>query len=255
MFMRDRSSITLKHLTWKVSLLTTLFSLLGFTVGLAASGNLDTTFGGDGLVTSYAVPSNPNRWDIIARLNPNGTLDKNFGQLLPTGKRTGRQTTDFGGDDYAYGFGGQLDGRMVLVGQKITATGRHLFAIARYKQNGSLDTTFNGTGKKLFSVGPGAGTWQSWASDVVVEPADNKIVVVGLTRDFASISDIALVRLNPEGTFDTSFSGDGKVTIDFGGDDYAYSLAQQRLGGKYVLVGNTNAGQGGIDFALARVLP
>jgi uncharacterized delta-60 repeat protein len=242
---------------------------------------LDTTFSGDGklnigfgagrqdfandlaiqdsdgkiVISGYTGDANRlNNNFAIARLNPNGTLDNSFGQLLPNGKRTGRRTTDFGADEYAYGFGGQIDGRIVLVGRKITATG-NFFAIARYKQNGSLDTTFNGTGKKAFSVGPGTGTWQSWASDVIVQPADNKIVVLGLTSDFASIFDIALVRLHPEGTFDTGFGEAGKVFIDFGGDDYAYNLTRQRLDGKYVLVGNTNAGIGGIDFALGRVLP
>jgi hypothetical protein len=39
-----------KRLTWKASLLATVLSLLAFTVAVAASGNLDTTFSGDGKV-------------------------------------------------------------------------------------------------------------------------------------------------------------------------------------------------------------
>jgi hypothetical protein len=63
-----------------------------------------------------------------------------------------------------------------------------------------------------------------------------------------------LARLNPNGTLDSSFSGDGKTTIDFGGkDDYAFALARQS-NGRYVLGGYTFNGTQR-DFALARVLP
>ena len=240
-----------------------------------ANGSLDTTFSGDGMVnigfgagrqdqaTDLAVQNSDGKIVVggftgdasgnnndfaLMRLNSNGSLDTTF-------SGDGRQTTHFGGDEYAYGLSGHPNGRIVLVGRKIGASGNY-FAISRYNTNGSLDTTFNGTGmgRKVFSIGPGAGTWQSWAGDVTVQP-DNKIVVLGLTSDFASINDIALVRLNPGGGFDTTFSGDGKVFIDFGGDDYGYSVVRQPSDGKYVLVGNTNNGIGGIDFALARLLP
>ena len=48
---------------------------------------------------------------------------------------------------------------------------------------------------------------------MVVQP-DGKVVVVGATfRDFAP----ALARYKPNGTLNTSFSGDGRQTTDFGG--------------------------------------
>ena len=46
---------------------------------------------------------------------------------------------------------------------------------------------------------------------------DGKIVAVGGAA--ASTSDFALARYNPNGSLDTSFSGDGKQTTDFGGFD------------------------------------
>jgi hypothetical protein len=39
-----------KHITWRACLLATLISLLAVTVALAASGDLDMTFDGDGMV-------------------------------------------------------------------------------------------------------------------------------------------------------------------------------------------------------------
>jgi uncharacterized delta-60 repeat protein len=189
--------------------------------------------------------SDTNRDFAMVRLNPNGTRDTSF-------SGDGRVTTNFGGDEIGIGLDGHQDGRIVLVGQKIDAGGIHFIAIARYKSNGKPDTTFNGTGKKVFRVGPTPGTWHSWAADVIVQP-NNQIVVLGNTSDFISINDIAIIRLNNNGGFDNNFGTQGKMFIDFGGDDYGYDLARQS-DSKYVLVGNTNA-TGGQDFALARVLP
>ena len=106
-------------------------------------------------------------------------------------------------------------------------------------------TTFNGTGRKVFSIIAGA---NSRAADLGIQ-SDGKIVVVGFTG-----GDIALVRLNSGGNFDTSFSGDGKVSLDFGGIELATSLAIQPSDGRYVLGGYTHDSTQ-YDFALVRVLP
>ena len=43
--------------------------------------------------------------------------------------------------------------------------------------------------------------------------ADGKIVVAGTASDY---DDFALARYNADGSLDTTFSGDGKLTTDFG---------------------------------------
>ena len=45
--------------------------------------------------------------------------------------------------------------------------------------------------------------------------ADGKIVVAGQSPT-AAATDFALARYNADGSLDTSFDGDGKVTTDFG---------------------------------------
>src|SRR5207342_1892113 len=77
--------------------------------------------------------------------------------------------------------------------------------------------------------------------------ADGKIVAVGVTGQ-----DFALARYNPNGSLDTSFSGDGKQTTDFGSVRYdqANGVAVQ-ADGKIVAVGIA----GGGNFALARYNP
>ena len=54
---------------------------------------------------------------------------------------------------------------------------------------------------------------------------------------------------NPDGTLDTTFSGDGKLVVDFGFDDQAHAVAIQ-ADGKIVVVG-----QAASDVAVLRLLP
>ena len=65
--------------------------------------------------------------------------------------------------------------------------------------------------------------------------------------------DFALARYNPNGSLDTTFSGDGKQTTDFGGIDSAEAVAIQS-DGRIVAAGWSNH-SGDFDFALARFTP
>jgi len=232
------------------------------------NGSLDTTFSGNGIaignfglnrfdvtrdlaiqsdgkiiVVGNSSDENGDNFDFaIARLNPNGTADTTF-------SGDGRQLTNFGELDAVYSVALQPNGKIVVAGYRSGAQSQ--FAIVRYNPNGSLDTSFNGTGRKAFSITSG---FDSWAKDVIVQ-SDGKIVVLGDTLNASFGHDFALVRLNSGGGFDTSFSGDGKVIVDFGSVEWAYALARQPSDGRYVIGGTTNAGTQQSDFALARVLP
>ncbi len=223
------------------------------------NGTLDRTFSGDGRRTTdfdygddgaHAVAlqadgkivvvgtSNPHRPDFaLARYNPNGSLDRSF-------SGDGRQTTDFGGpsaDDGATGIAIQADGEIVVVGHADAShfNGITDFALARYKPDGSLDTSFSGDGKKTTDFGAGIG-----ANGVALQ-ANGKIVAVG-----GSGGDFALARYNVHGVLDTSFSGDGRLTTDFGGDDAASGVVLQ--GNKIIAVGRGGSTR---HFALARYKP
>jgi uncharacterized delta-60 repeat protein len=236
-----------------------------------ANGALDTTFSGDGMVsigfgakrqdlaTAVAVQSNgriviagstcdlnnANCNFAVARLNPGGTLDTTF-------SGDGRQTTNFGANESGASVALQPDGKILLAGHK--ATGLDLadrnIALVRYTANGSLDTTFNGTGKVVTAFAPGVG---SRASDILVQ-SDGKIVVSGAAS--TNQHDFALLRYLPNGKLDTTFSGDGKLAIDFGNYDEAHELAVQ-ADGKYVLVGESQPAYDWTarNYAVARVLP
>ena len=89
----------------------------------------------------------------------------------------------------------------------------------RYNTDGSLDTTFNGTGRVGVPLYGGA-------SGVALQ-SDGKIVVSG-TSYVSGGYHFTLFRYNPNGSLDTSFNGTGTATADFGGSsEWGNGLAIQ----------------------------
>jgi uncharacterized delta-60 repeat protein len=175
----------------------------------------------------------------VARYRPNGTLDPSFGV-------GGRVVTDFGAYDVAHALVVQ-DGSLVAAGLTFTgefATGN--FALARYRQDGTLDPSFGSGGKVTTDF---AGSFDE-ARALVVQ--DGKLVAGGTART-ATTSDFALARYRQDGTLDPTFGAGGKVTTDvsrgaLGGDDLVSALVVQD--GRLVAAGF--AFPGSFDFALAR---
>jgi uncharacterized delta-60 repeat protein len=230
-------------------------------------GSLDTAFDGDGKVTTDFAGANDQAHAVaiqgdgkivaagvagdvisgtndfgLARYNANGSLDTTFGGDLPLPvPGDGKVTTDFAGPtDQAFGVAIQGDGKIVAAGLSGSD-----FALARYNSDGSLDTAFDGDGKVTTDfAGP---TDQAHA---VAIQGDGKIVAAGFAgSDF----DFALARYNTDGSLDTTFGGDGKVTTDFAGSgsrDEAHAVAIQG-DGKIVAAGLAVV-SGIFDFALAR---
>ncbi|MFO1007906.1 MAG: cadherin domain-containing protein [Planctomycetaceae bacterium] len=215
----------------------------GKVITAASSGN-DAAFAvaiqGDGkiVVTGFAVGSSNNDFAVL-RYNTNGTLDTTFdgdGMVI---------TPMSSGSDVPSGVAVQADGKIVVAGYSHNGS-NYDFAVARYNTNGSLDTTFDGDGKITLPVGNGDDGVKS-----VKVATDGKILVAG-TAEFGTDSDFAIVRFNPNGTLDTTFDTDGKMTQKIGtANDYGDAIAVGS-DGKIVMVGTSDVGGGNYDFAVAR---
>jgi uncharacterized delta-60 repeat protein len=228
-----------------------------------SNGSLDTSFDGDGKVTFPGLGSSDNRANSVAvqadgkivaagctscfssssdfalvRYNSNGSLDGSF-------DGEGNVKTDFaGGDDQAYALAILSDGRLVLAGY-VSVSGGVDFGLARYNADGSLDMTFDGDGK-VNSDFSGSSD-QAYA---VAIQTDGKIVTAGRAL-ISGTFDVALARHKNDGSLDTAFSLDGKVTTDFAGNfDQANGVAIQ-ADRKIVVAGFARV-SGSDDFALAR---
>lgn len=225
-----------------------------------ADGAIDATFGTAGVVVTtvgtYAaagtivlqpdgkmvvagtVESGANRDFLIARYNHDGTLDTTF-------SADGIVTTAIGtGHDYTTAVALQEDGKIVVAGFT-AAGGANDIALARYHPDGSLDASFDGDGKLTTAIGTG----DDRAYALALLP-DGRILVAGWAAAGGS-EDFALVRYNPNGSLDTTFDGDGKVTTAIGtSNDHAYALVLQ-TDGKVILGGE--ALEANVNrFALAR---
>jgi uncharacterized delta-60 repeat protein len=121
------------------------------------------------------------------------------------------------GVDRIYDLVQQPDGKIVVVGEAYAADDQSAgFAIARFNPNGVLDTSFSGDGKLLVNF-PGMDYAFGYA---VALQSNGKILAGGETGDNESTQwDFAVVRVNPNGTIDTSYGGgDGRVVTNFAGN-------------------------------------
>jgi uncharacterized delta-60 repeat protein len=231
-----------------------------------ADGSLDTSFGdADKVTTSVGgkydsaesvviqsdgkivvagnsfIDGNNNDFAVV-RHNANGTLDTSFNE-------TGKATADFGAHDFAHSVAVHSDGRIVVAGYTTKSLeSKQECALACFKANGSLDMSFNGTGKVTTNFG---GDGNAEGQGVTVQ-TDGKIVVAG-NATVAGVQQFALARYNADGTLDTSFGGTGRViTAVAANGSNATGVALQE-DGKILVAGYAVKNSGtGYDFVCVR---
>ena len=232
-----------------------------FTGNAQQAGELDPNFGVGGFVitqdlqggTNIAVmPDNRivmvggySQFNVI-RLMPDGTPDNTFGVA-------GVVSVDFGlENDYPYDVAVQPDGKIVVIGviDGPSSTNDQAVGVTRLNADGTLDTTFNGNGQLVFDF---ADTINH--PNAVALQDDGKILIAGYTGASSAANDFAIARLNPDGSFDTTFDTDGKARVNVQGDDRARAMAiapdgKIVVGGMSYPIGVNNCG-----FAAIRLLP
>jgi uncharacterized delta-60 repeat protein len=170
---------------------------------------------------------------VVVRLRTNGALDPDFdgdGRVTLPGVRNGSARAVLV----------EPDGKIVVAGN---ANGSKVMTVTRLMPNGSLDTSFDGDGTATIDFGSLSA---DRAEDAVLQP-DGKIVVAGST---SGTGDIAVARVNPNGTPDTTFGTGGKASVNFPVAAFGNAVALQP-NGRVVVVGQR---RGGDDFAVARLL-
>lgn len=175
------------------------------------NGTLDSQFGEDGKAIADIMDSSDDRatsvviqpdgkiivagwsgvfgvesrgWDFgLARFNADGTLDDSFG-------KDGAVLSDLCNfwDDRPESVAIQSDGKILVAGTTYTV-GYSDFALARYNNDGTLDTTFNSGGIIITDIGNS--TYDNGIALAVQD--DGKIIIAGISGD-----NIAVARYLPE---------------------------------------------------------
>ena len=227
-------------------------------------GSLDTTFDGDGKVNTaigmgfdygQSVTLQSDGKILLAGSASNGIANDDFalvryntdGSLDTTFDGDGKVTTAIGtSHDVGYSLTVQSDGKILVAGYAYNGS-KADFALVRYNTDGSLDATFDGDGKVTTAIG--TGTDQAYS---VTVQSDGKILVAGTTYNASGNGDFALARYNTDGSLDTTFDGDGKLTTAIGTSSDSGQSVTLQSDGKILVTGSAYSASGNTDFALVR---
>ena len=196
----------------------------------------------------------------VMRFNEDGSLDTSFGN-------EGIAMTQFGSGETAssaQAIAIQADGKIVVGGFTNAIKNIFRWCLARYNQDGSLDTSFFG-GRGIYkgTVVTTFGSNDDAASEIrgIVLQSDGKIVAVGTTYSKVSNIKCAIARYLPNGVLDVSFNPDGTGSIsgtrcfNFGSCpkqcDKVNAVAIDHYG--KLIVAGSSCKSGTKTFALARL--
>ena len=133
------------------------------------------------LVGGYYTEYNGQTQNRISRLNADGSLDTLF-------------EIGTGFNSYVDAITLQPDGKILIGGAFTSYNGQTQNRIVRLNTDGSLDTSFN----------IGVGFYNSWVHEITLQP-DGKILVGGSFTQYNGETQNRIVRLNTDGSIDTSF--------------------------------------------------
>lgn len=208
---------------------------------LDIAGNVDTGFGVNGIVivdpTGYILdiinqiklqedgkiitvgassPSNGVDKAVICRFNTDGSLDTTFGN-------TGIIITNLGTENTGtfYDVAINSNGDIVAAGHIYYSLGSGFYGdksvLVKYLENGSLDTSFAGTGIKIFEPFSGVGSLF-----FAVSITSDNYIIAGGTFDYfpATMSSYYyLTMVDQNGTLNPDFFGTGFYYTDFNNSD------------------------------------
>lgn len=251
------------------------FALARYTV----NGQLDTTFDGDGKVTTSfgtGIINWPNfvsvhadgkilvagiTWNStgttvtnfsLARYNTNGSLDTSFDS-------DGKATTPFAAGDLSLIITSVLeqpDGKLLVTTTETPNSYTYgmtdNFITRRYNPDATPDATFGINGKVSTACQEG----YNRSKMAAIQP-DGKILVAGFSHvSLSEQNDFNVVRYEPNGTLDTSFDWDGKVFTSFDSSNDEIAVFLRQPDNKLIAIGtkrNAPANQNGTkDIALSR---
>lgn len=149
-------------------------------------------------------------------------------------------------DDTGRSISVQSDGKILMAGSLMTTSGKD-FYIQRMLSDGSLDSTFGTSGRRVLGLGVGSHELKSLA----LSP-EGKILLAGTSFQNGSYG-LAVVRLLNDGREDTTWGGTGRVWTVLTGSNLIAGNALFLADRGILVVGSVDRG-GQKDVALIRYL-
>jgi uncharacterized delta-60 repeat protein len=225
---------------------------------LLDNGDYDNSFAGDGkavvdLGTDFDVGSagalQPDGKLLIGGVTGSPGFDCGVARLTDSGlpdlggfNAPGFALFDTGAKDNCEALALDADGRVLMAGRAESPLST--FLIERLLSDATPDGSFAGSGFVTGTIPA-----NNALSSVALSP-DGKIVAAGYVS--RELDEFMVLRLNPDGTLDPSFSEDGIAMANFDADAYASEVAALP-DGDIVVAGSTLAsGPGTGDMVLAR---
>jgi len=203
-----------------------------------SNGNLDTSFGNNGIViTDFGLSSGGEQSEVVAllpdgkvivggsslnsivvaRYNENGLLDQTFGT-------NGSVIVNLDGGSFTRTLIVLSDGKFILA--------CYPFTLVKFMPNGAIDTGFGVDGRIVLPFQNIDMTVQ----DLMLQP-DGKFLIGGGARGYFEHSDYCLSRLNSDGTLDTTFGVNGLAKVDFASNHDSLYRTKLLPNGNIVAVG------------------
>lgn len=208
------------------------------------------------VLTGYRTNADGNQDMSVIRYDDDGIPDSGFGDngMITHGNAAGGNGNDVG-RAIAFASGGKI----VIAGWSPRGSGdtNADMAIWRFNPNGTLDTSFNGSGF-VTHHGAAGGNDTDWGRAVVID-SGGRTIVAGQSANAAGNADLAVWRYKNDGTLDTAFGGSGWIVhAGAAGGSNANDAgrgiaidASQRL----VVVGRSANANGDLDLAVWRIIP
>jgi uncharacterized delta-60 repeat protein len=211
--------------------------LRGVILRLEADGQIDSSFGTNGVVTNDFDYDYVRYNDLL--LNEDGSIIAtggasntdyeivlakydSDGQLVPDFGSNGAMTYEFkSGDDVAWTIGRHPgSGRILVGGQVSTSSSKTDFLLMAIDENGTLDTMFADSGLAVINA-----KTKDVLLDMAFQP-NGRIVVCGLagTSSLGS-QDWTVARFEEDGAVDSSFGVSGGYTITEAGSFFSEAAA------------------------------
>lgn len=242
-------------------------STLSFDFGLArlnSDGSLDNSFGNSGkVITPITPPFNviyqillqndgkiiaagtgaaAGSFDfIVARYNPDGSLDSSFGSSGITQTAIGLVS------DMAFAVAQDASDKIIAAGHSHDVINQEGFAMIRYNTDGSLDNTFGNNGIVTTQIS----TQPDEIFTILIQP-DGKYIVGGQADTGADMRHV-LARYNPDGSLDNTFGQNGVFLLDITpGDDFIQKILLQSDG--KIFSGGVSFNGNDRDYTFVRIL-